>query len=128
MMRWIVGSSIKYRFLVVGFATALVFVGVGEVRKMPVDVFPEFAPPRVEIQTAGARAHLRRGRVPDHRAAGAGPPGHPRARCHPLQVGRQVSQIVLLFERGTDLLKARQLVPERIETATPTLPTWASPP
>ena len=26
--------------------------GVGQLRTMPVDVFPEFAPPRVEIQTA----------------------------------------------------------------------------
>jgi len=40
----------------------------------------------------------------------------------------QLSQIVLLFDEGTDLLEARQLVAERIATITPTLPTWAAPP
>ena len=40
----------------------------------------------------------------------------------------QLSSIELLFDRGTDLFKARQLVAERIAIVTPTLPTWASPP
>ena len=35
---------------------------------------------------------------------------------------------MLLFDRGTDLLRARQLVQERVATVTPTLPTWAAPP
>lgn len=29
------------------------FFGIQQMRKMPVDVFPEFAPPKVEIQTEG---------------------------------------------------------------------------
>ncbi len=51
MLRWIVGSSLKYRFIVLAFAAALVLVGADQMRNMPVDVFPEFAPPIVEIQT-----------------------------------------------------------------------------
>jgi Cu/Ag efflux pump CusA len=51
MMRWIVGSSLKLRFLVVAFAAAMMFFGIPQLGNMPVDVFPEFAPPRVEIQT-----------------------------------------------------------------------------
>ena len=47
MMRWIVGSSLKFRFLVIAVAAALMYFGIEELRKMPVDVFPEFAPPRV---------------------------------------------------------------------------------
>ena len=35
---------------------------------------------------------------------------------------------MLLFDEGTDLLEARQLVQERVATVTPTLPTWAAPP
>ena len=35
---------------------------------------------------------------------------------------------MLIFEPGTDLLDARQLVQERVATVTPTLPTWAAPP
>ena len=40
----------------------------------------------------------------------------------------QLSSIRLIFERGTDELRARQLVQERVSQITPTLPTWASPP
>ena len=52
MMRWIIGSSLKFRFLVVAVAATMVFLGLGQLGQLPVDVFPEFAPPRVEIQTA----------------------------------------------------------------------------
>jgi Cu/Ag efflux pump CusA len=51
MLRWIIGSSLKFRFLVLAIAAALMFFGILRMRDMPVDVFPEFAPPRVEIQT-----------------------------------------------------------------------------
>ncbi len=34
-------------------AAALLVFGTAQLRKMPVDVFPEFAPPKVEIQTQG---------------------------------------------------------------------------
>ncbi len=40
----------------------------------------------------------------------------------------QLSSIELIFERGTDEVRARQLVQERIAQVTPTLPSWASPP
>ena len=53
MFRWIVGSSLKFRFLVLAAAGVLLFFGTEQLRKMPVDVFPEFAPPKVEIQTEG---------------------------------------------------------------------------
>ena len=51
-MRWIVGSSLRFRFLVVAAAAALVFFGGRELQDEKVDVFPEFAPTRVELQTA----------------------------------------------------------------------------
>src|SRR5207244_10196686 len=53
IVRWIVGSSLKFRFLVVAVAAALMYFGMQRIRSMPVDVFPEFAPPLVEIQTEG---------------------------------------------------------------------------
>ena len=51
MMRSIVGLSLRFRLIVVALAVALMFLGGERLRDMPVDVFPEFAPPRVEIQT-----------------------------------------------------------------------------
>src|SRR5437867_13451186 len=53
MMRWIVGSSLKFRFLVIAVAAGMMYFGIERLRSMPVDVFPEFAPPIVEIQTEG---------------------------------------------------------------------------
>ena len=51
MMRWLVGSSLKFRLLVIAAAVAAVAVAVAELRSMPRDVLPEFVPPTVEIQT-----------------------------------------------------------------------------
>ena len=51
MMRWIVGRSLRFRFLVIAIAAGLIYFGIEQISKMPVDVFPEFAPPIVEVQT-----------------------------------------------------------------------------
>jgi Cu/Ag efflux pump CusA len=128
MMRWVVGSSLKFRFLVVAVAAAMVLLGVGQLRQLPVDVFPEFAPPRVEIQTAcvGLSASEVEALVttPIEETLN-GLPGLATLRSK--SVG-QLSSIELIFERGTDLLEARQVVQERLATVVPTLPTWAAPP
>ena len=50
-MRWLISSALRIRFIVVAAALVLLTVGGGIVRDTPLDVFPEFAPPRVEIQT-----------------------------------------------------------------------------
>ena len=51
MLRSIVGSSVRLRFLVITFALALLAFGLIEVSNIPVDVYPEFNPPMVEVQT-----------------------------------------------------------------------------
>ena len=52
LMRWIVARSLRFRWLVVFAAAALTALGIAQIPSAKVDVFPEFAPPRVEIQTA----------------------------------------------------------------------------
>jgi CzcA family heavy metal efflux pump len=128
MMRWIIGSSLKFRFLVVAVAAAMVFLGLGQLRALPVDVFPEFAPPRVEVQTAcvGLSASEVEALVTTPmEETFNGLPGLDVLRSKSVE---QLSSIELIFERGTDLIEARQLVTERLATVTPTLPTWAAPP
>jgi CzcA family heavy metal efflux pump len=128
MMRWLVGSSLKFRFIVVAIGGVLLFFGIGMVRDMPVDAFPEFAQPKVEIQTAclGLSAEEVESlvSVPLEQAL-QGLPGLETIRSKSVS---QLSSIVLLFKRGTDLMHARQVVQERVATVTPTLPTWAAPP
>ena len=128
MLRWIVGSSLRFRYLVVAAAAALVFFGVGQLRHAEVDVFPEFAPPRVEIQTPAIGLSASEVEslitVPLEQVL-TGIPGLDEIRSKSVE---QLSSIVLIFHHGTDLLEARQLVQERIEAIAPGLPTWASPP
>ena len=128
MMRWIVGSSLKFRYLVVAAGAAMMVFGVGLLRDTPVDVFPEFAQPKVEIQTPSLGLSAQEVEelvtVPLEQSL----QGLPQLETVRSKSVPQLSSIVLLFERGTDLLRARQLVQERVATVTPTLPTWSSPP
>jgi CzcA family heavy metal efflux pump len=128
MMQWIVAASLKFRYLVVFTATALMVFGIGQMQAMPVDVFPEFAPPRVEIQTPclglSSTEVEQLVTIPLEEVFN-GMPGLAVMRSKSVE---QLSSIVLIFEPGTDLMEARQLVAERLAIATPTLPTWAAPP
>ena len=51
LMRWLVSSSLRLRYLVVLGAVVMMAAGSAQLNKMRVDVFPEFAPPQVQIQT-----------------------------------------------------------------------------
>ena len=51
MMRRMIAWSMQLRLLMVAAAAVLIFFGLTVLRHMPLDVVPEFAAPRVEIQT-----------------------------------------------------------------------------
>jgi CzcA family heavy metal efflux pump len=127
-MRWIVQTSLRYRYLVVFLAAVLMVFGVTRLRNSSVDVFPEFAPPKVEIQTLSmglsASAVEELVTVPLEQALN-GVPGLDVMRSRSVP---DLSDIVLIFKPGTDLIYARQLVTERLTAVYGTLPTWAAPP
>lgn len=128
MMRRIVGTSLRYRFIVVGLAVAMMVFGFGQLRHMRVDVFPEFAPPRVEIQTQClglTAAEVESNVTVPLEAALNGLPGLDTIRSKSVA---QLSSIEMIFKPGTDNLRARQVVAERMATVTNSLPTWAAPP
>lgn len=128
MLKWMIGASLKYRYLVIAFAAGLMFFGVQQLRDTPIDVFPEFAPPRVEVQTPSLGLSATEVEalvtIPLEQSL-AGIPGIDELRSKSVE---GLSSVLLIFDRGTDLLTARQLVSERIAVIAPTLPTWASPP
>jgi CzcA family heavy metal efflux pump len=127
-MRWIVQTSLRYRFLVIFLAVVLMAFGISRLRNSAVDVFPEFAPPKVEVQTLStglsASAVEELVTVPIEQAL-YGVPGLDVMRSRSVP---DLSDIVLIFKPGTDLILARQLVNERLQAVYPTLPTWAAPP
>ena len=128
MIRSIVGSSLRFRSTVLALAAGLLLLGIAQLPGMPVDVFPEFAPPRVEIQTPclGLSADEAESfvTVPLEQALN-GVEGLELMRSKSVP---DLSYIELLFKPRIDILQARQLVQERIATVTPTLPNWAAPP
>jgi Cu/Ag efflux pump CusA len=127
MFDWIVGSSLKLRFLVVSAAAALMVFGALQVRKMPVDVFPEFAPPVVEVQTeaVGLSAEEVESMITySLEELLSGVPWIESTRSRSVT---GLSSVMLIFKRGTDIMKARQMVQERLALAY-TLPNVASPP
>src|ERR1700746_1964494 len=50
-MDWIIGSGLRFGRLIVALALGLTVIGIAQLRSAPVDVYPEFMPPSVEIQT-----------------------------------------------------------------------------
>ncbi|HET9221013.1 MAG TPA: efflux RND transporter permease subunit, partial [Roseiflexaceae bacterium] len=117
MIRRIVGQSLKLRFLVVVIAAATMFFGLTQLLNTPVDILPEFAPPLVEVQTEALG--LSAAEVEDLVTV----PMEELLNGLPwLQTMRSesipgLSSIVLVFEPGTDLMRARALVGERLTQA-----------
>ncbi len=127
MFRWIIASSLNLRFLVLAAAAALVAFGSVQLRKMPVDVFPEFAPPVVQVQTEALG--LSATEVQDLISMNleellSGVPWLKSIRSESVP---GLSSILMTFERGTDVMRARQMVQERLTLAY-TLPNVSQPP
>jgi CzcA family heavy metal efflux pump len=127
-MRFIVSSSLRFRYLVVAAAAALMFFGGQTLGHQKVDVFPEFAPITVEIQTEClglSPSEVEQLVTAPLENALQGVPGVYEVSSESVP---QLSAIFLYFKHGTDVLQARQLVQERLTAASPTLPSWAAPP
>ncbi|HMD82563.1 MAG TPA: efflux RND transporter permease subunit, partial [Anaerolineales bacterium] len=129
MMRSIVGSSLKYQFLVITIAIALMAFGVTQFRGMPVDVLPEFSPPFVEIQTEAlglsAEEVEQMITVPIEQDLMAGVAWLDVIRSESVP---GLSSVLIYFEPGTDLYRARQMVTERLAQAAIAIPHVSKPP
>jgi CzcA family heavy metal efflux pump len=128
MTRWIIESSLRFRLLVVALAAATMVVGASRLREMPVDVLPEFVPPTVEVQTealglsAAEVEQLITVPMEQDLLNGVAFLDDIRSQSVP-----GLSRILLVFEPGTNLFKARQVVAERL-TQAHALPQVSKPP
>jgi len=123
MMRWIVGKSLKARRMMVALAAVLIVVGLTQLRSMPVDVLPEFQPPTVQVQTEALGLSATEVEefitVPLEQDLLNGVAFLQEIRSASLP---GLSSIEMVFEPGTDLLHARQVVQERLSQAQTALP------
>lgn len=103
-------------------AIIVTILGSYNLTRMPLDVFPDFAPPQVEIQTEAP------GLAPEEveslitlpiESAVNGAPGVETVRSSSA-VG--ISVVRVIFNWGTDVYQARQLITERLQQARSKLP------
>ncbi len=128
MMRRLINTSLRFRVLVVAAAAGVLGFGMTQLPHAPADIYPEFAPPYIEVQTEALglsaseveqlitvplEADLLNGVawVEDIRSESV--PG--------------LSSITMVFEPGTSLYRARQAVQERLAQAH-ALPNVSKPP
>jgi CzcA family heavy metal efflux pump len=127
-MSWLVSTSLRLRVAVLALSCLLIVFGVRTLRTTPLDVFPEFAPPLVEIQTEAPGISTEEVEsmitMPLENALN----GTPWKKTIRSKSVLGLSSVVLIFEEGTDLIRARQLVQERLATEASRLPAIARQP
>jgi CzcA family heavy metal efflux pump len=128
MMRRLIATALHLRVLVVALSALLLVAGIRAARRTPIDVFPEFAPPLVEVQTEAPGLSTE-----EVEALVTVPLENALNGVSWLATLRSksvlgLSSIVCYFEEGTDLMAARQLVGERLAAEAKRLPAVARPP
>jgi CzcA family heavy metal efflux pump len=128
MLGRLVHFALAQRVLILAVAALLVVLGIRAGRDVPLDVFPEFAPPMVEIQTEAPGLSTEEVEslvtVPIETAVN----GVPNLMTLRSKSVLGLSSVQILFERGSDLIRARQMVGERIAQVQPRLPLAARQP
>lgn len=128
MFNRLIAWSLHNRLIVLAFTLVLFVAGGYSLQRMPVDVFPEFAPPQVVIQTEAP------GMAPHDveflvtypiESAINGTPGVSDVRSK-TSVG--LSTITVIFSANTDVYLDRQLINERIQNVLSRLPAGTKPP
>src|SRR2546426_2201370 len=128
MLGRLVGFSLRNRFVVLVLAAVLFGAGIYVASHSPMDVFPEFAPPQVTVETEapGLSAEEVESLVTLRlELAIGGTPGIKTLRSTSMP---GVSSITAIFLDDTDVYRDRQLVAERIATVTRELPDSVIPP
>jgi CzcA family heavy metal efflux pump len=128
MLRRLVEFSLEFRGVTVTLACLLFGYGVVAAFEAKLDVFPEFAPPQVVVMTEAP------GFSPEEvEALVTTPVERSMNGVGDLQTIRSqsiqgFSVITAIFLTGTDILRARQLVGERLLEVAPRLPEGVAPP
>ena len=128
MLKNLITKAVNGRIVVLLISILLVVFGLYNVRQIPLDVFPEFAPIKVEIQTEAPGLSTEETEqlisIPLEHALN----GTPQLKTIRSKSVLGLSSVVLLFEEGTNLFQARQFVQERLALASSQLPTVAKAP
>ena len=128
MINQLIAWSLHNRLLVIAATFAMFVAGAYALRSMSADVFPEFAPPQVVIQTEApgmAPVDVESLITYPLESAINGTPGVTDVRSR-TSVG--LSTITVVFDASSNVYLDRQLVNERILNVAGVLPATAKPP
>src|SRR6267142_5299993 len=128
MLAWLISSSMRLRTFVVVVAAGLLVLGAVSVRDKALDVIPEFALPSLTVKTESlglSSAEVESLITVPLEADLLN--GVPWLQVIQSESMAGLSTIEMIFAPGTDLMKARQMVQERL-TQTRALPNVSSPP
>ena len=121
-MRWLVAISLRNRIVVIALGVLLVVAAVRTLPGTALDVFPEFAPPLVEVQTEAPGLSTNEAEslitVPLESALN----GIPGLRTIRSKSVLGLSQVVLILDPSSNVMAARQMVQERLSRTAPQLP------
>ena len=118
MSPWLISRAVAARVLVLAVALALVALGAYQAQSARTEVLPEFSPPYVEVQTEALGLSAEEVEqlitAPMENLLLNGVAFLDGIRSESVN---GLSCITLIFEPGTDLLEARQVVQERLTQA-----------
>ncbi|HWT28048.1 MAG TPA: efflux RND transporter permease subunit [Methylophilaceae bacterium] len=127
MMSALVRFSIRFNGVIIGLASLVVLYGLYSLTRSNLDVFPEFSPTQLVIQTEspGLSAELVEQLVsqPIEQSI-AGTVGIELMRSQSIP---GLSVVTIIFEEGTDVFRNRQVIAERLATLANRLPRGITP-
>jgi CzcA family heavy metal efflux pump len=128
MLRALLRTVLENRLAVVVIAGVFFVAGTLHALRSPLDVFPEFAPPMVEVQVEApglsSEAVEQLITLPLESALN----GVPRMKEIRSKSVQGLSSILLIFDRGSDVFQARQIASERVAVEAVRLPKQAETP
>lgn len=127
MMSALVRFSIRFSGVIIGIASLIVMYGIYSLTRSNLDVFPEFSPTQLVIQTEspGLSTDLVESLVSqpiEHSIAGTVGIELMRSQSIP-----GLSVVTVIFKEGTDVYRNRQVVAERLATLANRLPNGITP-
>jgi CzcA family heavy metal efflux pump len=124
----IIGFAVRFRGIAIGLACILLAYGVYSLGRAKYDVFPEFAPPQVDIQTEAAGLTPEQVEILVTRPIETAINGVPDVQTLRSTSIQGLSVVTVFFDPSSDIYRDRQVVAERLAAAAQQLPTGVQPP
>src|SRR5919197_2941829 len=116
MLTKVIDFSLRHRLAVIVLTLAFAAVGVLSLRRLDVDAFPDVTPVQIQISTVVPQLNPEEAELRVTYPVEQALAGMPHLENIRSITKFGLSQVVVTFEEGTDMLVARQLVSERLAT------------